>query len=406
MERERTEAEQQVAQLLRTARRKLDLSVAFLSRVDETTRTMQVVDTDLPSPRDGYAGPRDSGFCLAVIEGRLPRVMPDARDVPAAVALHPADLAQIRGHVSVPVVLSDGTVYGTFCAFGLVTDPAVSPRDLALMEVLADAAAMVIEPQVRLEQQHAEISDRLAPVTAAGGPDVVLQPIVDLCTGGRVGAEALSRFPAAWGRTPDVVFGEAHRIGEGHRLELLALARGAGLLDRVSGYVSLNVSPQTLLTPMCGELLSTLPLERVVLELSEHDQVRDYPALEDALAPHRRRGMRLAIDDVGAGFSSLRHIVLACPDVIKLDRSIVSGIDSDPMLAKLAQSLVGFAHSFDVCVVAEGVETTAEHAVLQSLGVDGGQGWLFGRPAPVDAGTTLGPSLPTTRDLVAADRPG
>ena len=79
-----------------------------------------------------------------------------------------------------------------------------------------------------------------------------------------------------------------------------------------------------------------------------------------------------------------------------MDRSIVSGLDSDPMLAKLAQSLVGFAHSFDVSVVAEGVETAAEHAVLQFLGVDGGQGWGFGRPAPadvlVDAGTVLAPA--------------
>jgi EAL domain-containing protein (putative c-di-GMP-specific phosphodiesterase class I) len=396
VERERSEAEAQVAQLLQTARRKLHLSVAFLSRVDETARTMQVVESALPGIADGYAGPRDSGFCLAVIEGRLPRVMPDARDVPEAVRLLPADLPPIRGHVSVPVVLSDGTVYGTFCAFGLVTDPEVSPRDLALVEVLADAAALVIEPQIRQEQRQAEIRDRLEPVMAAGGPDVVLQPIVDLHTGTRIGAEALSRFPAAWDRTPDVVFDEAHGIGAGHRLELLALARGAELLDRVTGYVSLNVSPQTLLTPMCGELLVTLPLERIVLELSEHDQVHDYPALEAALSPLRRRGMRLAIDDVGAGFSSLRHIVMACPDVIKMDRSIVSGVDSDPMLAKLAQSLVGFAHSFDVSVVAEGVETAAEHAVLQSLGVDGGQGWLFGRPAPadvlVDAGTVLAPA--------------
>ncbi len=389
MERERSEAEQQVAHLLGTARGKLDLSVAFLSRVDEVTRTMQVVDTSLPGLRDGYAGPRDSGFCLAVLEGRLPSVMPDVRDFPEAVRLHPADLPQIRGHVSVPVVLSDGAVYGTFCAFGLVTDPEVSAHDQAVMEVLADAVALVIEPQVRREQRQAEIGARLAPVLAAGGPDVVLQPIVDLRTGARVGAEALSRFPATWERSPDVVFDEAHSIGEGHRLELLALARGAELLDRVPGYVSLNVSPQTLLTPMCADVLSALPLDRIVLELSEHDQVHDYPALEGALSPLRRRGMRLAIDDVGAGFSSLRHIVMAGPDVLKMDRSIVSGVDRDPMLAKLAGSLVDFAHSFDVCVVAEGVETPAEHAVLQSLGVDGGQGWLFGRPAAVDAGPVL-----------------
>jgi EAL domain-containing protein (putative c-di-GMP-specific phosphodiesterase class I) len=221
-------------------------------------------------------------------------------------------------------------------------------------------------------------------VIAGGGPDVVLQPIVDLYSGMRVGAEALSRFPAPWERAPDIVFAEAHSIGQGHRLELLALARAATLLDQVSGYVSMNVSPQTLLTPMCGELLATLPLDRILLELSEHDPVDDYVALGAVLAPLRARGMRLAIDDVGAGFSSLRHIVMAGPDVIKMDRSIVSGVDHDPMLAKLAQSLVDFAHSFDASVIAEGVETAAEYAVLKGIGVDGGQGWLFGRPGPAD----------------------
>ncbi len=265
------------------------------------------------------------------------------------------------------------------------------------MEVLADAAALVIEPSVREEERQAEIGGRLGPLMAAGGPTVVLQPIVDLASGTRVGAEALSRFPGGWGRTPDVVFDEAHSIGRGHRLELLALERAAALLDGVSGYVSMNLSPQTLVTGMCRDLLVTLPLERVVLELSEHEPVQDYAALGAALAPLRARGMRLAIDDVGAGFSSLRHIVMSYPDVIKMDRSIVSGVDSDPILAKLARSLVDFAHSVDVSVVAEGVETEAEHAVLQTLGVDGGQGWFSGRPAPadtlVDEGTVLAPGV-------------
>jgi EAL domain-containing protein (putative c-di-GMP-specific phosphodiesterase class I) len=395
---ERSEAEQQIARLLQTARRKLELSVAFLSRIDETSRTMQVVESDLVSLQDGYTGPRDSGFCLAVVEGRLPRVMPDARTFPEAVRLLPPEIPQIRAHISVPVVLGDGSLYGTFCAFGVPTDPEVSPRDLALMEVLAEAAAMVIEPQVRLERRHAEISDRLAPVMARGGPDVVLQPIVDLCTGARTGAEALSRFPTEWDRPPDVVFEEAHSIGQGDRLEVLALCRAAALLNRVDGYVSLNVSPQTLLTPACRDLLAGLPLDRVLLELSEHDPVHDYIALRAALAPLRAAGMRLAIDDVGAGFASLRHIILAAPDVLKLDRSIVSGLDHDPILARLAQSLVEFAHSFGACVIAEGVETADEHAVLQALGVDSGQGWLFGAPAPVDvlaeAGTVLIPPIP------------
>jgi EAL domain-containing protein (putative c-di-GMP-specific phosphodiesterase class I) len=403
---ERSDVEQQIARLLQSARRKLNLSVAFLSRIDETSRTMQVVDSTLTALQDGYSGPRESGFCLAVVEGRLPRVMPDVRDFPEAMLLHPGDLPQMRGHVGVPVVLSDGAVYGTFCAFGVDTDPEVSVRDLAVMEVLADAAAMLIEPRVRREQEQAVINDRLAPVMADGGPDVVLQPIVDLYSGMRVGAEALSRFPAPEERAPDIVFAEAHSIGQGHRLELLALARAATLLDQVSGYVSMNVSPQTLLTPMCGELLAALPLDRVLLELSEHDPVDDYVALGAVLAPLRARGMRLAIDDVGAGFSSLRHIVMADPDVIKMDRSIVSGVDHDPMLAKLVQSLVQFAHSFDASVIAEGVETAAEYAVLRTLGVDGGQGWLFGRPGPagtlVEEGVELAPCSSRTEPLETA----
>ncbi|TFV48908.1 EAL domain-containing protein [Blastococcus sp. TF02A_35] len=385
-----SEAERQIAQLLRTARTKLGLSVAFLSRIDETTRTLQIVDSALPSIQAGYSGPRDTGFCLAVVEGRLPQVLPDARTHPEAVRLHPADLPQIGPHISVPVVLSDGELYGTFCAFGLTTEPDITARDVLLMEILAEAAAMVIEPQFRLDQQHAVIRDRLAPVLEAGGPDVVLQPIVSLCSGARIGAEALSRFPLAWERSPDVVFDEAHRIGEGDRLELLALARAVALLDRVPGYVSVNVSPQTVVTRACGELLARLPLDRVLLELSEHDPVHDYAVLTRALAPLRERGMRLAIDDVGAGFSSLRHIVMAAPDVIKLDRSIISGVDQDPVLTKLAQSMVEFAHSFGASVIAEGVETAEEFALLRSLGVDGGQGWLFGGAAPPDQLADLG----------------
>lgn len=396
---ERSAAEQQVARLLATARQKLDLSVAFLSRIDESARTLQVVDSAIPEFSAGQSGPRDSGFCLAVTEGRLPQVMPDAREVPEAVLLLPAGLPPIRAHVSVPVVLSDGAVYGTFCAIGLATDPEVSPRDLALMEVLADAAATVIEPQVRSEQRRAGIRTRLDPVMDGGGPDVVLQPIVNLHTGERTGAEALSRFPSLPDVAPDVVFADAHSVGLGDDLELLALARAADTLDRVDGYVSMNVSPRTLLAPQCGELLAGLPLDRVVLELSEHDPVRDYDALRAVLAPLRAAGMRLAIDDVGAGYSSLRHIVSTEPDVIKMDRSIVSGINTDPLLTTLAQSPVAFAHSFEVCVIAEGVETRSEHAVLKELGIDGGQGWLFGRPVP--AGRLADADVPPGR---AADQ--
>jgi len=160
----------------------------------------------------------------------------------------------------------------------------------------------------------------------------------------------------------------------------------------------MNVSPATLVTPECTALLAALPLGRILLELSEHDPVEDYDVLMATLAPLRARGMRLAIDDVGAGFSSLRHIVLTAPDVIKLDRSIIDGVSTDPVLTTLVRSLVDFGHGCGAQVVAEGVETGPDAAALLLLGVDYGQGWHFGRPGPPEeltefASTTHAPAL-------------
>ncbi|MGH3265969.1 MAG: EAL domain-containing protein, partial [Trebonia sp.] len=154
---------------------------------------------------------------------------------------------------------------------------------------------------------------------------MVVQPIVELATGRRFGVESLSRFPTDRERPTDVCFAEAHSVGEGDRVELLAPRRGAEQLDRACGYVALNVSPGTPLAPERTALLDDLGphLDRILLEPSDHDPVDGYDALRDVLAPLRTGGMRLAIDDVGAGFSSLRHIVLIAPDVIKLDRTII-----------------------------------------------------------------------------------
>ncbi|CCG01131.1 EAL domain-containing protein [Blastococcus saxobsidens] len=404
MSRERSAAEQQIADLLHTARKSLRLSVAFLSRLDGTTQHLEVVDTSVPFLfQEGHQQKQEVTLCQAVLDEKLPQVIPNLKDFPEAMKLPAARMPRLRSYVSVPVTLSDGSLYGTFCAAGLTSDKDLTTRDKALMDVLASAAAVIIEPEVRSQERRVEIAGRLDPLIAAGGPTVVLQPIVDLSTGHRVGAEALSRFPGDWGMPPDVCFAEAHSVGEGHRLELLALERAASLLDRVDGYVAMNVSPATLLTPECGALLRRLPLERILLELSEHDPVEDYAALTAALAPLRAAGLRLAIDDVGAGFSSLRHIVVTAPDVIKVDRSIVAGLDTDPVLAKLVASLVEFAHGCDVRVVAEGVETAGEHVVLRNLGVDYGQGWYFGRPGPPEALVDVAaPRIPSPRREAAA----
>ena len=391
----RTDADEQIADLLRTAKKSLRLSVAFLTRMDGTTQHLEVVESSIPVLfQEGVTQVQETSLCQAILDRKLPPVIPNLKEHAEAMKLPAARMPRIRSYVSVPVTLSDGTFYGTFCAAGLTSDKELTQRDKALMDVLASAASVIIEPQVRENARRSDIEARLAPVMAAGGPAIALQPIVDLATGAQVGSEALSRFPAEWSLTPDVVFEQAHSIGLGHELELQALRRAADLLDRTPGYVAMNVSPATLLTPACADLLRTLPLERVLLELSEHDPVEDYDALTATLTPFRAAGLRLAIDDVGAGFSSLRHIVVTTPDVIKIDRSIVSGLDADPVLTTLVRSLATFAEEIRARVVAEGVETAAEADVLRGLGVDYGQGWHFGRPAVPEAVEVPAPRRP------------
>ena len=153
-------------------------------------------------------------------------------------------------------------------------------------------------------------------------------------------------------------------------------------LDQIPShvYLSLNVSPATLLSPRLDEVLGDADAGRIVLEITEHQPVDDYDALRERLKPMRDAGMRLAIDDACAGFASLRHILQLHPDIIKLDVSLTHGIESDPALQALASSLLAFSARIGATIVAEGIETERQLEALSILGIGFGQGELLGAP--------------------------
>jgi EAL domain-containing protein (putative c-di-GMP-specific phosphodiesterase class I) len=216
---------------------------------------------------------------------------------------------------------------------------------------------------------------------------MVFQPIVDLVTNEAVAVEALARFDITPYRSPDVWFTEAHRNGVGVELELLALTMAVAQLPMLPDDVALtvNVGPQAFMCPELRDVVLDAPARRVILELTEHTVIEDYPGLIAALRVLRRAGARIAIDDTGSGYSSLAHILKLAPDFIKLDRDLVSGIDGDPVRRALAASLVSFAAETGSQIIAEGVETEYELDVLRRLGVRHGQGYHLGRPAPLEA---------------------
>ena len=216
---------------------------------------------------------------------------------------------------------------------------------------------------------------------------MVFQPIVEVATGDIAAFEALARFDVTPYRPPDVWFREAHVNNLGVELELLAVTHALDQLPMLPHGVALtvNAGPQTAMTREFADAMSKAPARSVILELTEHTLVDDYEELISSLRALRRRGTRLAIDDTGSGYSSLSHILKLAPDFIKLDRDLVSGIDVDPVRRALAASLVTFAADTGAQIIAEGVETADELAVLRRLGLRYAQGYQLARPTTLDA---------------------
>jgi PAS domain S-box-containing protein len=231
--------------------------------------------------------------------------------------------------------------------------------------------------QRRIEAARTRVDD----VVTDRALDVAMQPIVELASGRLVGAEALARFRD--GRAPDAWFTEARDSGRSLELDRLAFGSAlAALGDLPEGcYISINATPELLGSGHLRSMLSgALPLKRIVIEITEHVQIDDYDALRQAIAPLRDRGVRLAIDDTGAGYASLSHVIRLRPDIIKVDRSLVSHIATDAARRSLVTSLILLAVDLGATVTAEGVETAAELDALSRLGAYAGQGYLLGRP--------------------------
>jgi EAL domain-containing protein (putative c-di-GMP-specific phosphodiesterase class I) len=219
---------------------------------------------------------------------------------------------------------------------------------------------------------------------AGDGVEIHLQPIVDLSTRATVGFEALARFDGLPVRPPDEWFAEAATLDLGVQLELATIDRALPLVARLPrhAYLSLNCSHRT---ARSAELLPILARDatRLVVEITEHERVDDYEELARSLQPLREIGVRIAIDDAGAGYASLRHTLQLSPDIVKVDITLTRSIDTDRARRALASALISFADEMGIAIVAEGIETEAELRTLLDLGVRYGQGFHLAKPAPL-----------------------
>jgi len=251
----------------------------------------------------------------------------------------------------------------------------------ALVE-FASIASAVLGPSITSRAELGRSRERIVAIIDQRAFHPVFQPIVDLASLDVIGYEALTRFDD--GMAPDDQFAEGEEVGLGVELEIAALrtALASAVALHPVPWLNVNVSPAVILA---GEPLRSLMASypgQLVLEVTEHEVISDYVAFRQAVAA-LGPGVQIAVDDAGAGFASLRHIVELRPQFVKIDRSLVAGIDTDPARQALLAGLRHFADSQECSLVAEGIETEQELASLVALGVHSGQGYLLGRPVPV-----------------------
>jgi EAL domain-containing protein (putative c-di-GMP-specific phosphodiesterase class I) len=233
----------------------------------------------------------------------------------------------------------------------------------------------------------------------------VFQPIVDLRDGRVIAAEALARIAMKPTRSPAWWIGEAWAVGLGAELELAALRTALAHLDQLPREVLLtvNVSPRAFVSSKLIETMEGVPAGRVVVEVTEDAPVQDYDVFEDGMRQLRARGVRLAIDDAGAGFSSLGGILRLTPEFIKLDISLIRTIASNQARRTTASALIRFASDIGAEIIAEGIESRTQLEALRGLGVIYGQGFYLARPAPLPLAERVR-SPRAARDVPSPDR--
>ncbi|MHB8891510.1 MAG: PAS domain S-box protein [Candidatus Limnocylindrales bacterium] len=277
-----------------------------------------------------------------------------------------------------------GALVGMLAAFSAATDGVARlTNTLPALAELADLTGVVLGPTLAERMSSGRLNKRIQTIIDQGAFHPVFQPVVDLETSQIVGFEALTRFDS--GDQPDLLFADAWSVGMGPDLEVATLRAAVALAARLpSGpWLSLNVSPR--LFAVRTDLAVVLaPVEQpLVIEVTEHETVPDYAVLRAAVRALGPR-VRLAVDDAGAGAANFAHIVGLRPDFVKLDMGLVRGISRDVGRQALVVGMRHFAQSAGCHLIAEGIETRAEADTLTSLGAEFGQGYLYGRPAPVD----------------------
>lgn len=375
-----------IDEALSTVRQHLGMDIGYLTEVQGDQVVFRKVDSDNPDAvlKVGNTRDFDTSYCRFVLSGEMPQLIPDTANDPLATSLQVTHQAPIGSHIGVPIIRPDGTPFGMFCCMSHTPKPSLNARDLDVMTMFARLANRVIHDELIAHESLFESRRRLQDTITRQEFEIALQPIVALGNGRPIGFEALSRFSALPRRGPDQWFAEAEMAGMTFPLEMTTAQKALSYFDLLpaSTSLTLNASPQTVQEEDFLRLFADGKGKRIVVELTEHQTIDDLAALGPCLARLRADGVRIAIDDMGAGHSGLSKLLAVRPDMIKMDKSLIDGIENDTASRALCRAIVAVSDEMGATLVAEGIETQSTCDALRELNVGFGQGYLIARPSP------------------------
>lgn len=343
-----------------------------------------------PAGKDLPALQKQAGEIIeAVLSQRTAKGAPLRARLRATVAAHPGDpITALREHLIYTRTLPPDD--GTATPSAPEQDRAAQRQEVPGLAPASGHDAAAYRSRSRIE----EVLDQGMLLTA-------FQPIRNLGTGHAAGVEALSRFVADDGESADNWFANAASVGLGADLEFVALTSALKAAQGLPAhlFVLVNLSPATCLDSRLPYVLDQSPLaiDRIVLDLTEGLAPVDPAPLVAALAPLREQGLRIAVDEAGAGSSFMRDILVLRPDIIKLDHHVIVEIDDDSGQQAPA-AIVEFSSQYGALLIAQGIENEEELTAVAGLGITAGQGYFLGRPSiqPRDWDLWQGPSEPSS----------
>ncbi|GED22524.1 sensor domain-containing phosphodiesterase [Halomonas halmophila] len=373
------------------ARKQLQMEVGFVGLFEGNSRKILSLSTHHTSTSpicEGDTHDLDATYCAHISNNQIPGIIVDTHKNKVTNALALTRKLDIRSYVGATITSASGHNHGTICCYN--NSPLRGGKDSVNAEVLkalADAAGAILDSGGMQGHIHKHVFEKIKSTIISNNVEILFQPILLVPENRVIGFEALTGFAHIDTTPTSDWFETAAECGLGVELELACLKQALAYLQRFSSdqYLSVNVSPEAIFDPRITELLARHDLERVMLEITEHEKVEDYATLKAILAPLKHQGLRVAIDDAGAGYASLKHILEIDADKIKLDISLIEDIHLDRRRYALASALVTFANAIGSTVLAEGVENTRQLQALTGLGVEKIQGYYISPPLAAEA---------------------